>query len=297
RDVLEQAEERVLRPVDVVDLDDHGPLAGELLEQSASSPVDLVERELRVGEADGRRDPVTYVRSGRDERLHLRERRLRGGRVVDRGRVAHDFDERPEGDAASVAQAPAAQHARYALVAGKQLVREAALADAGVAEHRRDPALACRHRVGERRFEQRELLLAPDERTPRNLVRRNLRLPHAVEPEGPHTVRLALQLERLALLGDDVAAHAPVRRLTDQDRERRRRLLEPGGGVDGVTGDEALTRCRLARDDFAGVEPGPVRQPDAVAAVELLVEEPDRLLHSYGGAHGAQRVVLVDPRE
>src|SRR5262249_49768255 len=163
-------------PVAVVDLNDDGPLARELLEQAAGGPVDLVERELRVGEADGRRDPVTYVRCGRDERLELRERRLRRVGVVDRGRGAPDLDERPEGDAAPVAQAAAAQHARLALMTDEELVREAALADAGVAEHGRDPALAGRHRLGERPFEQRELVLAPDQRALGNLVRGSLRL-------------------------------------------------------------------------------------------------------------------------
>ena len=59
--------------------------------------------------------------------------------------------------------------------------------------------------------------------------------------------------------------------VAEQDLRGRRSLLEPGGGVDGVTGDEALTRRRVAGDDLAGINAGAVANRDAPTLLELLV--------------------------
>jgi hypothetical protein len=55
--VLHQIEERLLGPVDVVDQRDERPIGGELLEELARGPVDLVQRERAFAEADRRREP------------------------------------------------------------------------------------------------------------------------------------------------------------------------------------------------------------------------------------------------
>ena len=62
-----------------------------------------------------------------------------------------------------------------------------------------------------------------------------------------------------------------------------RRLLEPGGDVDGVARDE---RVSLAGDDLPGVDADP----------GLELELADGIAHLPGGAHRAQRVVLVRDR-
>ena len=72
--------------------------------------------------------------------------------------------------------------------------------------------------------------------------------------------------------------------------------LEPRCHVDGVTRDERLGVVEIAGDHFARVEPGPRHERDARRAAELLVEPLQRLAHLHRGAHGAQRVVLVDAR-
>jgi hypothetical protein len=51
-----------------------------------------------------------------------------------------------------------------------------------------------------------------------------------------HSLRLALEPQRLDLLDCHRVPYEPVRRLAEQDFERRRSLFEPRRGVDGVTG-------------------------------------------------------------
>jgi len=53
-------------------------------------------------------------------------------------------------------------------------------------------------------------------------------------------------------------------------------LLEPGGGVHGVSRHEPLTGRRIACDHFAGVDAGAVADRDAPAPLELLVEDASR---------------------
>ena len=76
-----------------------------------------------------------------------------------------------------------------------------------------------------------------------------------------------------------------------------RRLLESGGHVDGVAGDEALTRCRIAGDDLAGVHADRIAILDPVVALELLVEVRERVVHRRGGPDGAEGIVLVELRD
>src|SRR5262249_37031997 len=139
-EVLDEPEERFLGPVDVVDLDDQRRRPAERLEQLARAPVDLVERELLVGEADRRGDAVADVGRRRNERLELREPGRRRVGVVDTGRVAYELDERPEGDAAAVREAAAAEHARLAPVNFEELACQAGLPDAWLADHGREAA-------------------------------------------------------------------------------------------------------------------------------------------------------------
>ena len=153
---------------------------------------------------------------------------------------------------------------------------------------------ARRGRLVERARESRELLLAADEGRASASVRRH-RLAHADEPVGRHRLGLPFQLERLDLLDVDVAPDEPVGQLAEQHLALARGLLETGGDVDGVAGDESLPGRRVAGDDLAGVDARPVGELHAVDELQLVVELLERRLHPGGRTNRAQRVVLVEP--
>ena len=113
RDVLDQVEERLLAPLDVVEHDDERRL---LLEQLAERPGDLLRRRARLRLAEQRTDRRRGRRIGRQ---HVE--------------LLHDLDDRPVGDPDPVGQAAAANDPR--LDRGERLRREPRLADAR--RHRR----------------------------------------------------------------------------------------------------------------------------------------------------------------
>ena len=84
--------------------------------------------------------------------------------------------------------------------------------------------------------------------------------------------------------------HERERGGADQDLARRRRLLEPGGDVDGIAGDERLA---LAGDDLARVHAGAERERDR----QLLAERRQPIADLGHGADRPQRVVLVRDRD
>ena len=104
--VLEQVEERRLGPVDVVDDDHDRTVGGKHLEEPASAPEQLGQRELVAGEADGGGQPIDDLGVA-DQGLDLVERQLGRGVDVDAGSVPDDLAERPEGDALAVGQGAA----------------------------------------------------------------------------------------------------------------------------------------------------------------------------------------------
>ena len=108
---------------------------------------------------------------------------------------------------------------------------------------------------------------------------------------------LALQLERLDRLHVDVVADEAVREVSEEHLVLAGRLLEAGGDVHGVAGDEPLAGGRVARDDLARVHAGAVGEADAPGALELLVQLLERSLHPGRGAYRAHGVVLVEHRE
>ena len=95
------------------------------------------------------------------------------------------------------------------------------------------------------------------------------------EPVRPHTLRFALEGERLDELSLDLVTHEPVRERTEEDLHLACRLLQTSGHVDGVPGDEALARTGIARNDLARVHSNPSREAHSPAALELVVH-PER---------------------
>ena len=238
---------------------------------------DVLHRERLLGQPDRRlhaRDDVSVVH----ERAQLRPR-LRGRVALDDARgLTHGLRERPEGDAVAVRKAPPPEHDRVLGGRAHELLDEARLPDAGLADDGHEPGATRLDGVPIRVIEDRELLLAADHGGVQ--ASRPFRiLAHRLELVGGHRLRLALELERLDLLDLDVVADEPVRQLAEQHLVLAGRLLEPGRHVDRVARHEPLARRRIAGDDLTRVDARPVREPHAPVPVELLVQLVEGALH------------------
>ncbi len=115
-----------------------------------------------------------------------------------------------------------------------------------------------------------------------------------VEPEAVDRLALPLGREPLARPDPDSVLHERVGRRADQDLSRLGRLLEPLAEVDRVARHERAPRPGVARDDLAGVDADPAGELDAPDRTQLRVELGEASLHLHPGAHGPERVVLVD---
>ena len=209
--------------------------------------------------------------------------------VAGRHELLDDLRHRPVADPLAVGEAAAADDGR--VHAGEELLREPRLADAGRAEDREQVARAVADDVGERALEQLALPLAADHRRVVAAAGR-LRL-DGDEAVGGEGLGLALRLDGGRGLGLDSVADESVGLLAEQHLPGLRRLLQPRGDVDGVSGRKALLR---ARDDLAGVDAHAQLEPRAVAGLELVVQLVQAAAQLVGGAHRAQRVVLVHRR-
>ena len=297
REVLDQVEQRRLGPVQVVDHQHQRLVGGERLQQPADAPEHLLDRERGVGQADHR------LQAGGDgaasgQRLDLGPRLVRRIRLVDVGGDADRVGHRPERDAVAVRQAAARHDAGRRLDRGEELRGQPRLADSRLAEQRHQPRPA----VGDGAVELREqlgvLLVAADHRRqPPGAGAHAGVLQHGDQPVGADALRLALELQRLDLLDRDHVGHQPVGQLAQQHLLGRCRLLQPGGDVDGVAGDQPLVGRRVAGDHLAGVDAGAVLERDAPARLEVGVQRLQRGLHVGRRAHRPQRVVLVQPRQ
>ena len=144
----------------------------------------------------------------------------------------------------------------------------------------------------ELREERCQLLVTADER--RLEPRRPPGGTRREREQPPRRDRLALsfQLERRQQLRLDHVAHERMRRIAEQDLPGGCTLLQSGGDVDGVAGDERV-HAGLSGHHLAGVDAGVVRKPDAVQRFELVVERLELRTHLDCRAHRAHRVVLV----
>ena len=295
--VLDEIEERRLRPVEILEHDDERTLSRELLEELAGRPEELLHRKLLRREPDHRRDSSKHVVVGAGERGKLLARRLRLVRMIEAGRLPDDFGQRPEGDPVAVREAAAAEHGRALPREAGELLGEPRLAHPGRSDERDRLAAAVAAGEIEGVAEEPRLVLAPDQRRLAAARDRVVGVTHAEEPVRRNTLGLALQLQRLDGLDLDRVPDEPIGRLADQHVECGRGLLEPRGHVHRVARHEALCARRVAGDDLARVDPGPVLEPDAPAPLELVVEPGERLLHREGCANGPQSVVLVCLRQ
>jgi hypothetical protein len=74
---------------------------------------------------------------------------------------------------------------------------------------------------------------------------------------------------------------------------RRRRLLEAGGDVDGIAGDEGLPGRGIAADDLARVQANAEGDGRAEATAQMLVQPCEAILHLERRPAGAESIVLV----
>ena len=302
-EVVEQVEQGRLGRVDVIDDHDQGPFARQRLQELAGAPEQLGHRELRLSETDRRRDAFGDRRpvGGVDpfavhEVADLRERFFERVLCHDPRGVANDLRQRPERDAVAVREASAAHDPCLAAGGRGELLDETRLADAGIAHDRQQlgPPL-CRD-PEEGRRQPAHLGLASHERCGRALAGRRSG-PDTDEPIGLDRFGLALERERRDRLDLDLVAGEPVRQFAQNDLARTGRLFQPRCRVDGIAGHEPLAGGGVAGDHFPGVDPDVIVQLDAPAIAERLVEVGQRRLHLGGGAHGADRVVLVPDRQ
>ena len=286
REVLDQVEHRLLRPVDVLEQEDERLDVGECLHDLARGPRDLLRAPLALerlehsgGEAEHVRDRLLLA-----ARAQLLEGFLERVVVGDPGRRLDHLRERPVRDALAVREAASGEDAR-ALDAVRELAREPALPDARLAVDREQVRAAVPHGPRVRVVEELELRVAAHERRartdrPRAAVERVEDAPGAVRGTE------ASQLERAGILEHEAAAREAVRRGAEQDLAGCGRLLEAGREVDGLPGDEGRV-ARLVDDELARLD------ADARHQAELV----------HGAAHRERRacgplgVVLVRLRD
>src|ERR1700741_5183279 len=194
--MLDQLQQRLLAPVDVLE-DEHERLrTGELLGPGADGPCDLLLAPLALdGLEHADREPEKVCNGLVLARLpELLVRALQRVVVGDSGRGLDHLGHRPVGHAFSVREAAAAEH-RRALEPVDELPREPTLAPPGLAVQRDEGRMAVADGAREGVLEQLELRLAADER----------RLERAHRPAG-------LAGPDDAADGDRLAPPAPPRR-------------------------------------------------------------------------------------
>jgi hypothetical protein len=169
----------------------------------------------------------------------------------------------------------------------RELVDEAALADARHPDEGDELGLALLARTRERPDEQVELSLPPDQRSagldnvhpdPRTRLER---LPHR------HGAGLPLGINGLGLGIADDGLRRPVRRLSDEDAVHGRPRLQPRRRVHHVAGGHPLPRLRPGAEldkRLACIDPDAHLEP-------LLVTGP--VADGQRGAHRPLRIVLV----
>ena len=277
--MFDEVAEGLLRPVEILEPEHERLRLGEVCGPLLRGPGDLLT-------APAAGDGVQHARCEAEEVGHgvaraglaeLVERLL--GRVVrrDPGRRLHHLRQRAIRQPLAERERSPRQD-RGALEPCEEFAREAALADARVAEDRDELGAVITHRAGERVGQELELLLPSDVR--RNDVERPapraLRADHAPDVDAR---RKAFELPLAERLGDD-ARREPRSRRPDQDLAGIGGLLQARGDVDRLPGGER--RVAVLDHDLTGLDP----DPDGKLAVARLDDR-------HRGADRALRVVLV----
>ena len=252
-DALDQVEQRVVAPVQVLDEHDRRPIGRQTLEERDRGVMELfadVHGARVAGPRAAERESQGAVLAETTGDVRV------GVAVADVEVLLDDLAERPVGRV-PVREAPPGPPPRLGLLFGKpqpELAHEARLPHAGVAEDRHEVRRLELERPPVRRAHELDSASRPTKvvlspLTPRGRIRVSAR------NTARHGTGADLPFASTAFGGPNSTRRAQGDRpLPGEHLSRRSGLFEPGGDVDGVAGYERAPRARLADDDFAGVD-------------------------------------------
>ena len=297
-EVVDEVQQVVVGPVQVLEDEHRRPLVGERLEELPPGREMLRPLAARdnLGRADERAQALEHA-VPKPERAHrlgqlpfgfLGAVRLEQARL----RLRH-LGQRPVGHAVAVGKRAAlapVEEVGVRVDSALELVDEAALADPGHADERHQlrRTLLPRPREGPR--EQLELALAPDQRRAALVDVHADPRPRLARLPDRHRLRLALRLHRLGPVVVDPLPRGAERGFVHEHAVHRRRALQARSGVDDIPCDHplALGGRRPERDErFAR------RHGDAHLEAAVL---DDRVADREPGPHRPLGIVLVRDR-
>ena len=299
RHVLEQREERRLGPLGVVEHGDEWAGVCQSREKRSDGPETLLNcssRFQKPRELGDRLGDSARIFMRREQRLQLRHCVIRTVALADATCLLNHLRKRPERDPLAIGKAAPAEDRRPLTETGEELVSEPRLADPGCTDDRNEAAALLRDASLERPLELGKGVLAADEGSlqPRCWFRHRRDADQSVRGDR---ILLPFQPHRRHELGFDRPAHEPERRLPEQDLAWLGALLQTGRNVRRVARHEVALGEVALSSDLACIDPGPRRQDDPVALLEVLVQTRQRLSHLDSGSDGAQCVVLVELRQ
>ena len=312
--VVEQVEQRLGRPVDVVDDEHEQCLSSQRREVPRPGVVQppfhvSVDRHTRRASwerethrpRDRLDDALDLIRGQRvlDRPSQLREGDVGSVVVQDSRKRARDLDQGQIGDPVAVRDATADDDAGVVQPI-RELGEKPRLAHARLTEDRDQLRRLLALDPRGRETEHRDLVVAADQRRllpcSASLVHR-----HGAAKSFPasNPFALALRVEVAALRVGDHAMRRSPGSLADQDGSGLGELLQAGGDVDGVAAHDQLATggCLATRDDLPGVDPDPQADLSPVPLCDASRERGERIPNRERGPHCALRVVLVRLRD
>ena len=307
--LVEQLEQRLRRPVHVLDHQHGQLLAAEPAEVSPPAlaeeraDVALVVRRQRKADrpADRVDDPGDVLRPDvpRNDRLELQQRSI-GGVAVEDPRVAlRGLAERPVRDALAVREASTQEEVRAGQLR-HELREEAGLPDPGVPVDRHELRCPLPGDPGRERAEDDQLLLPAD-----HVGGEALDAARAGQRDDrdrlPRRKRgcLSLRLSRSQVPVTDRASRRRLRPLTDQHLTRYGTLLKARRDVDGIAADHQLAarRSLSSGDNLARVHADAQSDLGSVARSDVRGERSELVAHGKSRPHRALGVVVVRERD
>ena len=297
--VVDELEQCIVGPVQVLEHEQQGFALGQPFDQlpRRELQVDRVVGRLVQAQSQQQREVACGVVDLGHRQQRARERCELGPRRV--GRLVVEDPRRAPNDLAGsqvrggllVGEAPAPQRAPVRGDDVGELAREPRLPDTRRPEHGYQMWPARTHRALPRRADQRQLLVAPDQRRVRD--RPGARHGLSDQPRR-HRLALALGHDRRELLVRERVSGQPPGLRVDDHATRGRRVLQARGRVHDVAGGERVLGRRVDRDHgLARAHGGADREVEPrMPKIELV----DPLEHGARSGHGALGVVRARER-
>ena len=291
--VRDEVEQRLLRPVDVVEDHDERPVACHGLEEPADRPEDLVGDRRDPAEAEDRGDLLLDepgVLDLPDEPGHLGARLLGLILIADLGGLPDHLGDRPEGEVAAVGEAVAAQDGRALAHRVEELGDEPRLPDARRSEQGDHGGRSFPRGPHEHLAKHGQLLRSPHQRRGEPAAdgseQRGLD-----EPEGRLRSVLGAEQEELGGLEARRPPNEPGRGSAQEHLADPCRSRELIGLVDRPHGQKALLVLRELDEHLA--EGDPDSQVELRPLGGVRSGRPEAELGR--GSYGSNGVVLMDP--